>query len=56
MTLNVDMRNILNTATDKKAQHSGVCALFFFVMGFFENYLPGLAWNCDPPDLCLLSS
>jgi hypothetical protein len=20
------------------------------------NYLPGLALNCDPPDLCLLSS
>jgi hypothetical protein len=20
------------------------------------NYLPGLASNCDPPDLCLLSS
>jgi hypothetical protein len=32
----------------------------FFVMGFFEigleNYLPRLASNCDPPDLCLLSS
>jgi hypothetical protein len=31
----------------------------FFVMGFFEigswNYLPGLASNRDPPDLCLLS-
>jgi hypothetical protein len=31
-----------------------------FVMGFFEigssqSYLPGLAWNFDPPDLCLLS-
>jgi hypothetical protein len=29
-------------------------------MGIFEigslNYLPGLASNCDPPDLCLLSS
>jgi hypothetical protein len=21
-----------------------------------KNYLPGLASNCDPPDLCLLSS
>jgi hypothetical protein len=32
----------------------------FFVMGFFEigssELLPGLALNCDPPDLCLLSS
>jgi hypothetical protein len=31
-----------------------------FVMGFFEigscDYLPGLASNIDPPDLCLLSS
>jgi hypothetical protein len=30
------------------------------VMGIFEiglsNYLPGLASNCDPLDLCLLSS
>jgi hypothetical protein len=26
-----------------------------FVMGL-ENYLPWLALNCDPPDLCLLSS
>jgi hypothetical protein len=35
-------------------------ALFFFLMGFsrlgLENYLPGLALNCDPPDLCLRSS
>jgi hypothetical protein len=33
---------------------------FFFVMGFsrlgFTNYLPGLALNCSPPDLCLLNS
>jgi hypothetical protein len=32
----------------------------FFVKGFFEirlmHYLAGLASNCDPPDLCLLSS
>jgi hypothetical protein len=33
----------------------------FFVKGFFKirvsgNYLPSLAWNCDPSDLCLLSS
>jgi hypothetical protein len=31
-----------------------------FVRGFrdrvLQNYLPGLASNCDPPDLCLLSS
>jgi hypothetical protein len=31
-----------------------------FVKGFRDrvswNYLPGLASNCDPPDLCLLSS
>jgi hypothetical protein len=34
---------------------------FFFVMGLFSrqglmNYLPGLASNHDPPDLCFLSS
>jgi hypothetical protein len=33
---------------------------FFFVIGFFKtgslNYLPLLALNCDPSDLCLLSS
>jgi hypothetical protein len=32
----------------------------FFMKGFFKigspNYLPGLASNHDPPDLCLLSS
>jgi hypothetical protein len=32
----------------------------FFVKGFsrwgLSNYLPGLASNLDPPDLCLLSS
>jgi hypothetical protein len=32
----------------------------FFVKGFLRsglaNYLPGLALNLDPPDLCLLSS
>jgi hypothetical protein len=31
----------------------------FSVLGVFEslmNYLPGLAWNPDPPDLCLPSS
>jgi hypothetical protein len=33
----------------------------FFVMGFFSrhdlsNYLARMASNCDPPDLCLLSS
>jgi hypothetical protein len=28
----------------------------FFVLGFFENILPGLASNLDPPDLCLLIS
>jgi hypothetical protein len=30
-----------------------------FCEGFFEigsRYLPGLASNCDPVDLCLLSS
>jgi hypothetical protein len=31
-----------------------------FVMGFprqgLENYLPGLALNHDPPDLCLLKT
>jgi hypothetical protein len=32
----------------------------FSVLGIFEmgltNYLPGLASNCDPPNLCFLSS
>jgi hypothetical protein len=28
----------------------------FFFFSFFENYLPRLALNCNPPDLCLLSS
>jgi hypothetical protein len=28
----------------------------FFVMGFFATYLPRLALNLDPPDLCFLSS
>jgi hypothetical protein len=32
----------------------------FFMKDFFRdrvlNYLSGLASNCDPPDLCLLSS
>jgi hypothetical protein len=33
----------------------------FFCEGFFrdrvsQNYVPKLALNCDPPDLCLLSS
>jgi hypothetical protein len=27
-----------------------------FLRWGLENYLPGLALNCDPPDLCLLSS
>jgi hypothetical protein len=27
----------------------------FFLKGL-DNYLPGLALNCNPPDLCLLSS
>jgi hypothetical protein len=34
--------------------------LFLFVMGFFKielmNYLPSLASNHSPPDLCLLHS
>jgi hypothetical protein len=28
----------------------------FFSRYVPENYLPGLALNCDPPDLCFLSS
>jgi hypothetical protein len=28
----------------------------FFVMGFFKDICPGLALNCNLPDLCLLSS
>jgi hypothetical protein len=33
--------------------------VLFFVLGIFEIepcFLPGLALNGDPPDLCLLSS
>jgi hypothetical protein len=30
--------------------------LGIFEIGGLVNYLPGLASNCDPPDLCLLSS
>jgi hypothetical protein len=38
-----------------------LCQLYFCVWRFFwdkvlQNYLPGLALNLNPPDLCLLSS
>jgi hypothetical protein len=28
----------------------------YFRDGNFTNYFPGLAWKCDPPDLCLTNS
>jgi hypothetical protein len=30
-------------------------SFFFFYRWGLENYLLGMARNCDPPDLCLLS-
>jgi hypothetical protein len=33
--------------------------IFFYVFGVFEigcRLLPGLSWNCNPPDLYFLSS
>jgi hypothetical protein len=46
---------MLPTITEKTGMHNRV-HLFSIEMRSHKLFLPGLAWNCDPPNLNLLHS